>query len=502
MHVDLRDHAHHHVGVFRGSVQQGAVRPGQVGRGRDDEHHRHRRIAGSQVRRLDELALRQAFAQRRGHRAHPGHPRARHQHHVAVADGGRIQPTRARSPPPSRPPARSDPRNRRAHQHSPGDPQARDHSRRDPLAMSAPQARCSSLARPGSVALPARRPSAGARPDRPGSDGTGVGGFQPGRLGHLHRGRHPREHRVVPGQEGADPFGPCRGSGQGLQVGDGVEHPPVAHLRADGRDLADDGVHPAQPAQQRPDLCRRPALSQRGDPECDAEQVQGVEQAQPLVGRHRVGRGQEFGVGALEARERRPGWVARVRSAAQDARSRSSSAATASNPIIGSMGTPTTRGEVGAAQPRRRDRAPRRPSRPESEPTRSALFSTATTRLRGGDRVGVLGFDHLRGDVDDDVDVRAAVHPGCHRQIRGPAGAVQCPRHRAATHSPSAADHHPQGRGGPLGDRGHARVGVAGGKACQLVDETAVLAFPHPLPVPSGPPGQPQPTVPLRSPAH
>ena len=122
----------------------------------------HRR---PQLRRLDELVLRQPFAQRRDYRGDAGHPRAGHQHHVAAVDGGRIQPgpdrrhqrVHLRRPDPRRSPE------------LPGsDPRARDHNRSDPRAMSAPQARCRSLTGPSLPGCSAASapPAAGGRPDR------------------------------------------------------------------------------------------------------------------------------------------------------------------------------------------------------------------------------------------------------------------------------------------------------------------------------------------------
>ncbi|KFC56693.1 hypothetical protein FF22_00882 [Mycobacterium tuberculosis] len=149
VHVDLGHHSYHRIGVLRGGVQQHAIGFGQRGCRGNNEHHRHRRIAGSQLCRLDEPTLRQPFGQCRAHTANPGQPRTGHQHHLAAVDDRQTQPGK--------------PRRDRCHQlvhpgrvitsradhddfryRCRGMPPASDHSRRDPRAISAPHVRCMS----------------------------------------------------------------------------------------------------------------------------------------------------------------------------------------------------------------------------------------------------------------------------------------------------------------------------------------------------------------------
>lgn len=91
------------------------------------------------------------------------------------------------------------------------------------------------------------------------------------RLDDVHRGHHPGDHSVVAAQEFADPR---VGDGQRLQVGDGVEHALVAHLRPEHLDRVDHVVDAAQPPQQRDDLGASGAEPDRGRRLRDAEQVE------------------------------------------------------------------------------------------------------------------------------------------------------------------------------------------------------------------------------------
>ena len=136
VHVDLGHHADHRVGVRRRGVEQRAVGLGQRGRRRDHEHHRRRRFAGLQVRRLDELRVGQPFAQRGDDAGHPGQPRPGDQHGVEPVDARRVESG----------PDRGDHRVHLGNRvvawllgHTA--PPTFVHSRSEPLTMSAPQAR-------------------------------------------------------------------------------------------------------------------------------------------------------------------------------------------------------------------------------------------------------------------------------------------------------------------------------------------------------------------------
>ncbi len=146
----------------------------------------------------------------------------------------------------------------------------------------------------------------------------------------------------------------------------------------------------------------------------------------------------------------------------------------ASRPIIGSTGTPTSSESSSTAGACGRDRPVAGPARQRAG--QIGLVEHRQQRLPGrGDRVGVLGFDHFGGDVNDDVDVLAC---GALRRVhddpRLRRNAVKRCRHGVAPHSSTATDGHPQRRGGPLGDRRHAGVSVTGGESLQLVDKNLV----------------------------
>ena len=120
--------------------------------------------------------------------------------------------------------------------------------------MSPAQERCRLAHRSAAGALPPDRPrQVFDRIVAPADD-------VPGRLGHLDRGGHPRDHRVVAGQEPVDLL-PDRGGADGTASNSAIaaEHPLAAHLGADGRQRGDDRIDATHPAQQRPDLRRRAA---------------------------------------------------------------------------------------------------------------------------------------------------------------------------------------------------------------------------------------------------
>ena len=222
--------------------------------------------------------------------------------------------------------------------------------------------------------------------------------------------------------------------------------------------LSNDRIDTTDPAQQGPHLCGGLALPDRGHGKRDAEQVEGVQQAQPDLGRHRIIRRQKTVKGAVKDATP-PGWAASTRSAAHDASSsRSSSAATASKPIIGSTGTPTSPEKC--AQRVCASAIGPSPAKHRSNRLCSAPPVPDVARRRC---VGVLGFDHFGGDVDDHVDVQVGgrAPTSVHRDPRRDSGAVQGVRHRVATHSATSADGHAQRCGGSLGDRRHAARSAA-----------------------------------------
>ena len=342
---------------------------------------------------------------------------------------------------------------------------------------------------------PRRRRGAGRFPKRGCSAATaprGAGGrtgrgpnqrvpnlwIQPGRLGQVDGGRHPCDHRVVVGQEATDPLPAfARADGQRLQLRDGVQHPPVAHLRAGDRDVGQDGVDTARPAQQGPHLRRSSALPDRGDAERDAEQVQGLQQAQPHGGRHGDVRRQESGEGAVERGgrtgvrgqrlQRRPHRGVRVveRGDREQGGHRHHRRAQHG-------------GKLRAARPRRRDR----PVPAGKGPGQVRFVQHRQHRApSGGDRVDVFRLDHLGGHIHDDVDIPTV--GAQHRDPGADSGAVQRPGHRVTTHAAASSNQHAQRRGGALGDGRHARVSVAGRESRQLVDENLVSLSPHALPV-------------------
>ena len=128
-----------------------------------------------------------------------------------------------------------------------------------------------------------------------------------------------------------------------------------------------------------------------------------VQEAPPHVGRHRIVRRQEPGKGTVEAAGP-PGW------AASDPQRRPQGGVQVVQRGDGEQsdhrlhGHPDELGKLGAPRPRRRDRPI-----PGPAGKRAGQIGFVQHRQRrasgGGDRVGVLGFDHLRGDVDNHVGV-------------------------------------------------------------------------------------------------
>ena len=371
--------------------------------------------------------------------------------------------------PPARRLARPD---RRASRRSPPVPQrlpgqrpaACDHSRSDPLAMSAPQARCRSLTGRDCSAATAPR-AAGARRVAVPISGSESSGSSPAASARSSGGRHPCDHRVVVGQEPADPLARVRPIRRPA--------PPTPRRRP-----APAGSAP----RRRRSSCatgrrRRRSSGAAGPAPAPAFCPAGPRRPRA---RCRTGRGCPAGAAASSAGT----GLSAARNPAKEP-SREVGRAGVRRPA--SAAPPTSRRPGRRARPPRagRSSAPwaRPPGRASSaQRVRAAAIGPSPRRKGpgqvrfvqhrqhrasgGGDRVGVLGLDHLGDDVDDDVDVdrrRCRRRVPRRRRRRGPApGPPCCTPRRGGRGRPRAAARRPARRSpSRAGRRGRRRIAPA-----------------------------------------